>query len=166
MRGSGNVGSQWPRSESQEGKTKFTGTCMYGVCKVKYGDEKYGDYWRCLMLGTDVLKELHQRQLAWHQCRAWRRHTLTKTEIFLVKYLRKGQQESQTKGVNQWKKVIWPRDVWRFFHTIYLSYQKILEIEQGTDKNQKGYDEITEACRIQFEVNKSRPEGHSKGNKE
>lgn len=31
-----------------------------------------------------------------------------------------------------------------------------MEIEQGIDKNQNGYDVITEACRIQFEVDKNR----------
>lgn len=32
----------------------------------------------------------------------------------------------------------------------------MLELGQGIDKNQDGYDVITEACRIQFEVGKSR----------
>lgn len=31
-----------------------------------------------------------------------------------------------------------------------------MEIEQGIDKNQNGYDVITEACKMQFEVGKSR----------
>lgn len=31
-----------------------------------------------------------------------------------------------------------------------------MEVEQGIDKNQNGYDVITEACMIQFEVGKSR----------
>lgn len=73
-----------------------------------------------------------------------------------LKFFCKIAQESHTKGINQWEKVIWPRDVWRVFHTIYLSCQKILEVEQGIDKNQNGYDVITEACMIQFEVGKSR----------
>lgn len=32
----------------------------------------------------------------------------------------------------------------------------MLELGQGIDKNQDGYDVITGACRIQFEVGKSR----------
>jgi len=36
--------------------------------------------------------------------------------------------------MNQWDKGIWPRDAGEVFHTVGLSYQKILETEQKIDR--------------------------------